>query len=191
MHTKHQTPAGASEIAVSETVKQVNAEALDLLIRRRHLSRRILHLKKIMKGLRELATNNKLIGCDSGRTTESRAAERAKHGNDTIPSEHTVRLKESSRPVRSWALKVALVRACRIALLEAGGTASPDEIRRLIIRRGSFWFADAGSADREIIRTLGAMTDTGEVRPLEDNSRLLWERIAPEQETETSSRSYS
>jgi hypothetical protein len=184
-----QTPVDATEIAVSETVKQVYAEALGLLRRRRELSRRILSLRKIMKSLGDLATNNTLIGCDSGHTTGPRAAERAKLCHDSIVSKRIVRHMESTRQGPSQPLKVALARACRIALLEAGGTASPNEIRRLIIRRGSFWFADAGSADREIMRTLRTMTESGEVRLLEDNSQLLWQRTASVRETETSCRS--
>jgi hypothetical protein len=94
----------------------------------------------------------------------------------------------SSPSGRSRHLQVTLTRACRIALLEAGGAASTDDIHRLIVRRGSFSFSLAayGSADAAIIRTLKAMTRSGEVRRIETLSQLLWQQTAQDRESWTS-----
>ena len=73
-------------------------------------------------------------------------------------------------------------RACRIALMEAGGAASLDEIRALIIRRGSFAFLESGSSDSEILQTLIRMGVSGEVRCLQNHPQPVWERIAPPEE---------
>ncbi len=178
-----QTPAVAHAIAVSETVKQVNAEALELLLRRKQLNQRILRLRKIMRGLGNLATN--AIVADSAPTTQARATERQKRRKDTMPSRRTGGQRESSLPGWSRPLKVALARACRIALLEAGGAASTDDIRRLIVRRGSFSFplVAYGSADAAIIRTLKAMSHRGEVRRIARVSESLWQGTAQDRES--------
>jgi hypothetical protein len=178
-----QTPAVAYEIAVSETVKQVSAEALELLTRRKQLNQRILRIRRTMRGLGNLAT--KAIVGNSAPTTQARAAERDQLRNHTIPSRRTGGQMDSSLPGWSRSLKVALTRACRIALLEAGGTASTDDIRRLIVRRGSFTFplATYEAADAAIIRTLKAMTHSGEVRGLAHVSESLWQRTAQDRES--------
>lgn len=179
-----QTSSAVSQSAVSETVKRVNAKALDLLTRRTEINRRIRCLHQVMRGLRDLATNATFNGCDA--TPPACATERTGPGNNSTPREHTVGQMWSPLPGQSQHLPAGLTRACRVALMEAGGTASPDEIRTRIVRRGSFSFADSGSAEAEIIQTLEAMTDDGEVRRLDDSPQSLWQRIAPLRESDTS-----
>ena len=183
-----QTPVGASEIAISETLKQVKAKALELLLRRRQLNRRISRLNKTMKGLRDFATVETFMGCDSARPAQACAKEPARPQNYTRSRGDAGGRMGSSPSGRSRHLQVTLTRACRIALLEAGGAASTDDIHRLIVRRGSFSFSLAayGSADAAIIRTLKAMTRSGEVRRIETLSQLLWQQTAQDRESWTS-----
>lgn len=175
-----QTPAVGNAIAVYETVKQVNAEALDLLTRRKQLNQRISQIRRIMKSLGNFATNA-VVG-DSAPTIQVCATE---FRTDTIPSGRTCGQIESSLPGLSRPLKLALTRACRIALLEAGGTASTDDIRRLIVRRESFSFplAAYGSADAAIIQTLKTMAHSGEVRRIARTSESLWQRTVRDRES--------
>jgi hypothetical protein len=153
-----QIPSAVSAIAVSETVKQVSAKAFDLSTRRKEIVRRIGFLNNVMKRLRDVATHTTNIDCAIVPTA---------FGDVTDPSTDP---------------KSELTRACRIALVEAGGRASIDEIRRRIVRRESFWFADPGSAKAAIHEILKAMTVSGEVRRLDNGSKSLWLRNAPEWE---------
>jgi hypothetical protein len=146
------------ESAVSETVKQVSAKALEFSTRRKEINRRIGFLNNVMKGLRNVAND----------TTY--------HSHDLTP----IAAAAATDPSRD--LKGELTRACRIALVEAGGCASIEEIRRRIVRRESFVFAGPGSTKAAIHRTLKAMTASGEVRRLDSGSKLLWQRNPPDRE---------
>lgn len=77
-----------------------------------------------------------------------------------------------------------LKRACRIALAEAGGPASPEDLRARIARRGSFPFTNAEGPIAAIARTLRSMAEQGEVRRHEDGQNGRWE-CAHEQESPT------
>jgi hypothetical protein len=180
---RFQAPSAVSESAVSETAKRVHAKALDLLTRRAEINRRIRCLQKLMQRLQEFATNSTFAGSDVA--APERKTERTRPRNNNTQHGHTVGQMRSSLPRPSKQLQAGLMRACRIALMEAGGAASPDEIRTRIVRRGSFSFADSGSADAAIIRTLNTLTDGGEIQRLEDGPQSLWQRVAPEQESDT------
>jgi hypothetical protein len=53
-------------------------------------------------------------------------------------------------------------RACRIAFLEVGGTATPKELYSAIVRRGSFSFGvHDGDAITAIVRTLTSVAGAG------------------------------
>jgi hypothetical protein len=176
---RFQTLPDLSESAIAETVKQVNAQALDLLSRRSEINRRIRHLHQVMKGLRDLATRKTCNGSDETPPTGS--AERNRLDDCTSRA----RAFRESRPHASCRSKnqiEELTRACRIALMEGEGTASTDEIRWRIIRRGSFSFADSRVAETSILRTLQAMSHGGEVRQVDNNSESLWQRTAAEGE---------
>lgn len=57
-----------------------------------------------------------------------------------------------------------LMRACRIALMEAGGTATPHQVQSLIERRGSFSFARVPeSASDSVQQILDIMYRAGEL----------------------------
>jgi hypothetical protein len=172
-----QMPAGASEIAVSEAKEQVSAKARDLLNQRKQLNRRILRLSEMIKGLTEFATNATSVSCESAPKARAYATGLTRPRNGAIPSGRTNEEMGFSSPGRTRHPRPALTRACRIALLEAGGTASPDEIRRLIVRRGSFSFSFAahGSADAVIVRTLELMVRSGEARRIKPLSQSLWQ----------------
>jgi len=172
--SRFQTSSATRESAVAETVKRVNAEAFDLLIRRAEINQRIRCLHQVMKALQELAANRTLNVC-----VAAHHAPVASPVNQSTPHRYSVVWMRSPMPDRSQHLPAALMRACRIALMEAGGTASADEIRARILRRGSFRFADSGLADTAIIQTLNVMTDGGEVRRLEAGSQSMWQRIVP------------
>jgi len=175
--TRFQPTSAVRETAVSETVKRVNAEALDLLTRRAEINQRIRCLHQVMKALRDMATNATFNICERGRPEP--AFDRTGPANLSTPRRRLVGQRRSCISDRPEHLPAGLTRACRIALMEAGGTASPEEIRASIVRRGSFSFADSGFPDTEIMRTLTVMTERGEVRRLETGSRSVWQRIAP------------
>jgi hypothetical protein len=155
------TASALSESAVCETVKQVSARALDLLTRQGEINRQILHLRRMMKGLRDNSND----------------------GPVAAPACVTIRKvlqgvgQVQSPPLRdSRDRDERLARACRIALMEAAVPASSDELCKRIARRGSFSFTDAGSADAAITQTLEAMANSGELSRLEATPKGLWQR---------------
>lgn len=165
-----------SRSGIVETVQRVESQALDLLIQRVEIDIRIRSLHKVVNGLRHMATNATFNGCYAAPPT--RAAEQTKKDNRT--SRRGREMERTLHPLPGWSrqMRAGLMRACRIALMEAEGTASLDEIRRRILRRESFSFADSTSADAAIIRAMRAMANSGEVRRLEGESQPRWERIA-------------
>jgi len=70
-----------------------------------------------------------------------------------------------------------LVRACRIALLETYDPLSVNEIYARIVRRGSFHFGDAPSAESSITRQLLRMASHGEVLRIVTAYQTKWQRI--------------
>jgi hypothetical protein len=172
---RFQQSSALSRSGVFETLRRVESQALDLLSQRIEIDLRIRSLHKVVNGLRHMATNAGFDVCHAA--THTRATERTKKDNRTL---RRGRAMERMHPLPGWSrqMRAGLVRACRIALMEAEGTASLDEIRRRILRRGSFSFEDSTSADAAIIRAMEAMAHSGEVRRLEEGSQSRWERIA-------------
>jgi len=182
----------STEGAVAETVRKVNAQALALLSRRVEINRRILSLHRVVHGLRGLATNaasgtypSTLAAPDRAVWTPSTEQAKDEAGTHASNSsrEHTVGRIRSSQSKHDLAV---LSRACRIALMEAGGPASLDEIRSRIDRRKSFAFSDSESAGAPLTRTLNRMRDGGEVRCITSGFQSLWRRVAPVSETDSS-----
>lgn len=69
-----------------------------------------------------------------------------------------------------------LTRACRIAFTEAGGIATPNEIRLSILRRRSFVFASLNQDPVEaVVRILNVMANAKEVRRLTDDQYSRWQ----------------
>jgi len=187
-------PSGVTEGAVFETVRRVNAEALSLLTRRSEINRRIRHIHRLMHGLRNLAGNTLLSG-NSGSLTvqETRVIHPCTKqlANQPACRASTTRRGELSQSRRLSTdgpnhLFGRLRRACRIALMEAGGAASLDEIRSRIVRRGSFSFPDSAPSDSVITQTLDSMAVSAEVRRLQSGARLVWQRIMPAEEIDAS-----
>lgn len=174
---RFQTSSVVSKSAVSETVRRVNATALDLLTRRAEINRRIRCLHQVVQGLRDLGSRDLATVTASHANNERSASE--SEANTYSPREHIAGRRRSPWAGGSKHMLAGLSRACRIALMEAGGAASLDEIRSRIIRRGSFSFTDSAFASAAMLRTLHAMTDAGEIRRLEEGPQSRWQRISP------------
>lgn len=172
-----------SQSAVSETVRRVNATALDLLTRRAEINRRIRCLHQVVQGLKDLGSRDLATITASHANTERPAAGRETRANP--PRQYTAGVRRSPLPDPSKYLLAGLSRACRIALMEAGCGACLDEIRARIVRRGSFSFTDSAFAKTAMLRTLHAMTDAGEIRRLEEGLQSRWQRISPTGEIDT------
>jgi regulator of replication initiation timing len=72
-------------------------------------------------------------------------------------------------------LQEELYRACRIAFLELGGTATPEALHLAIVRRGSFSFAALQEEPiAAIIRTLTEMAQSGEATCSTNGSEPQW-----------------
>jgi hypothetical protein len=195
--TRFQTSSTMSESAVSETVRRVNATALDLLTRRAEINKRIRCLHQVVQGLRDLGLRDLGLRDLGSRDLGSRdlglrnlATVTTSHATTArFTGERELRVKSPGEPTAggrrsaiasgSRRLRAGLTRACRIALMEAGGAASLDEIRSRIVRRGSFSFYDSSLAEAAMIRTLHSMTADGEIRRVEDGPQSLWQRICP------------
>lgn len=166
--------------SVIETVKRMNDEACGLLDRRSEINRRIRELYQRLHGLNSPSINEERF-VDTVAKTESQASRRRAgplpHG--ASPGE---RIASENLPLHSPMPKHAVARlrrACRIALLEAGGEASLEEIRALIMRRGSFAFVESESSCTAILHALRRMRDCGEIRRVKIGAEPVWERIPP------------
>lgn len=171
-----QIPPAAIESAVSETVKRMNASAHDLMVRRAEINRRIHRIQRMMEGLRALAVSQTCIRSDARPAEPKHEVSRfgpndsiGKHANGGALDRQLLNGAKQSEP--------GLSRACRIALLESS-TASLEEIRERIVRRGSFSFAEPPSADATIVLTLNLMAAVGEIRCVEIENQKCWQRIA-------------
>jgi hypothetical protein len=156
--------SAAIDTSVSETIKRINASAIDLVAKRSEIDLRIRLVQQVMRGLRYLEARQAFDGSyaqslDSGRTKEPPARRNSRRRTDD-----------------GGALPV-LTRACRIALMEAESAASLEEVHTRIIRRGSFLFSDSESSAKAILSALNAMTDRGELRRLDNRDQALWQRI--------------
>jgi hypothetical protein len=99
-------------------------------------------LRQTLRGLRQ----------GVGHSSENSSAALIAQPSDTPRDLHCNFRSEHLPPGRS-----RLHRACRIALLEAGGKATPEEIYLRILRRGSFSFRYRESPVAAIARVLGMM----------------------------------
>ena len=171
-----QLSPAAIESAVSETVKRMNASAHDLMVRRAEINRRIHRIQRVMEGLRSLALSQTSIRSDARLPQAKHEVNRfgphdsiRKHANGGAQNRQLLDGAKRTEP--------GLSRACRIALLESS-TASLEEIRERILRRGSFSFAESASADAAIIHALDFMVEIGEIRCVEIANERRWQRIA-------------
>jgi hypothetical protein len=190
---RSQKSSPVSSSAVSETVRRVNAQALALLSRRAEINRRIHCLHRVVQGLRDLATSK---GCDARDAVSTHAANpvqsrgTASPGDCSSPLDPNVGRMGAEVALQPRLMIAGLGRACRIALMEADGAASVDEIRSRIVRRGSFVFSDSGFANMAIARTLNIMKDNGEIHVVKsgnqyhNKNQTLWQRAQPSKEIE-------
>jgi hypothetical protein len=177
-----------TESAVAETVKRVNAQALALLTRRVEINRRIRSLHRMVHGLRDLAASHPYTPTAAApqHATLMPSTEQANEESEArdTNSSHESKIGRTRSGLRSQSRHelAVLSRACRIALMEAGEPASPDEIRLRIDRRGSFAFHNSESANAAITRTLSVMRDSGEARCVScvtSGPQSFWQRIPP------------
>jgi hypothetical protein len=164
-------------IALSNTLVQVNEEMFNLLSRQNEINQRIRSLHKLIRGLRFLAGSD----VPDRNETERSAVVSSKVHRDLQFKQQVNSARQMARHrFRPTPRKDALSRACRIALLEAGGIASLEEIQLRITRRGSFSFINSSFASASLIRTLNTMARAGEVCCQGDGSQSKWRRMAPE-----------
>ena len=163
----------ANENALSNTLVQVNEEMFHLLGKQGEINQRIRRLHKLIRGLRLLAGSD---GLQRSETERSAVIPSKPHGDLKFKRQvNSVRHRSRSSPRND-----ALSRACRIALLEAGGIASLEEIQSRITRRGSFSFNNSSFASDSLIRTLNALARAGEICCQDNGSQSKWRRVAPE-----------
>jgi len=122
-------------------------------------------LRRLLEQRSEVERRMRSLGCTL-RGLQLGVGRRASDGMDRCRpgvSEGSLRLRgqwreqAGDRPFRLRGRRTRLARAVRIALLEAGGAASAEEIYARIVRRGSFFFGDTGVAVEEVARALEAV----------------------------------
>jgi hypothetical protein len=117
------TSSAETEGAFSQTVKRMNAEALDLLIRRAEINRRIRCLQQVMQGLRELAPGAELDGRDARMGGSNTAGSNTATEQPRTPADGAAIGQPGERivfhlPGGPKPALPGLSRACRIALME-------------------------------------------------------------------------
>jgi hypothetical protein len=194
MATQPDTSSAMSRDAVQKTLRRISAEALSLLARRSEINGRIRDLHQLLHRLGSSSTESstesstktvRFVGAgadtrwrSAGQTTNSPLYDKEAQPGCTV-------LRSRSRPSSlPKHMLPRLRRACRIAILEAGGMASLEEIRVLIARRGSFAFVESDPSDSVILQTLIRMRVSGEVRCLENHPWPVWHRITPPEEVD-------
>jgi hypothetical protein len=155
--------------SLSEVTKLVQTELQGLLERRIAIRRRTRSLQQVLRGLQQGVGGDSLydLSTEVPLAKTPCASERQAGRNVVRPR----------RPPSNDAC-VSLRRACRIALLEAGGEASPQQIYSYIARRGSFSFANLEYAGGTIVQMLHIMAKDGETRTLDGAPCSRWQLIA-------------
>ena len=158
---------------------------LSLLIARdQELRQRIRSIHKVLRGLEEMA---RMPALDCGPTTAEypTAEQLTADGMTAVGPERrrsdqhpptSQRTSQGTSQRTSSPPTASLRRACRIALMEAGGTASLEEICARIERRGSFSFVDLDHALGTLVQVLEDMALDGEVCCLKQGSCWRSER---------------
>jgi len=154
---------------VDVLITQMRTELFDLVTQHREIVQRIRSLRKVMHGLQEI----------SAPPLWARQASRAGREKVLIPSSDRRNIgPPASRLCGSTNANIRLQRACRIALMEAEGAASLDEICARIRRRGSFYFATEKCRTADLLQTLEAMARHGDIRQLQRGSLQGWQLMA-------------
>ncbi len=153
----------------------LQSELTDLSRRRSDINRRIRLLERTVRGLR--AGVGQGVGLPLASSNAQQGADRTfPRGPGEISSaEPTAGQPQLQRDDSLPPAVPQLQRACRIALAEAAGPASPEDLYSRIARRNSFPFTNLEVAVAAIVQTLNSMADAGEVRRL-GSSAGLWAR---------------
>jgi hypothetical protein len=163
-----------SQTSVCKVVKFVHDELYGLLTQREGIEKRIRNLRQVVNGLRRFAEQPALRAhSDQGLPSEELDTER---DGRKIPSQlsHQLGLEPAN-----------LRRACRIALMEATGPASLEEIHSRIARRGTCPTISWELVHPLLVGALNGMTENGEVRCLASGSSVRWQRIESSNEEGT------
>lgn len=162
--------------SVSEVLKLAHGELRELRAHYRAVTERIRKLRIVVDALGELD--------DQGTRADGEENLRSSGHRPNFNSNRTSAIgnysREKNKPQkRIRSLNPDLCRACRIALMETLEPASPEDVYRRIVRRGSFRFATPESARSSIVRELHALYDGGELERIEGSRATLWQRIIP------------
>lgn len=163
--------------SAAEVLGAVLTELRQLRASYKEISRRIRVLRSTVDALREFEGGPADDCLDPAWPVSRTQNEAWLHRNvETLPS--CARMAGRRTWLRGGSSD--LRRACRIALMETSHHPICDEeIYRRIVRRGSFRFADSGSAARAIALELSAMVEIGEIRIVPGPFKRLWQRIPP------------
>jgi hypothetical protein len=150
---------------VQRVLTLLRAELDELAGRKAELERRKRKLLRLRYSLLAGALRSPAFGAGSLKSPRQRKrVERAKSNARKSRRQH----KE-------------LTRACRIAFLDAGGSATPDQIYWLIVRRRSFSFIDLDEEPASAIaRTLHLMAETGEATCITNDPNSCWRLLTTE-----------
>jgi hypothetical protein len=168
----HHAELGVAAVSgpLSSVANQIQTELHELVTRADDLRQRIRSIRKVLRGLQDMA-NPSSFESGAARSTWPRA------NADSVVNGRIHRYSPSISRRTPRREAVSLERACRIALMEVAGSASIEEIYGRIVRRGSFSFTNLKHAKPPLAEVLHAMTCAGEVRCLRNGARWRWERV--------------
>ena len=125
----------------------------------------------IRQEIDQLVNQKTILGRRSRNLRRQLTAARSTQAFGPVVSAAKVRARAVSRRAATRSFNDAtlhsydkLRRACRIALMDSGGTANADQIHSLIVRRGSFDFSDLNTSSFDsIMQALKMMYEAGEL----------------------------
>ena len=146
------------QCSLRKVVKALQHDIDELLRQKIVVAARIRHFQQQLSRKRVFGTHKSLV---TGKITLKLRSRRGSRIPPTDPSHEAMKSSHD-----------ALKRACRIALMEAGGPANAERVFSLIVRRGSFVFScQDEEALHLVINTLTIMHEAGELsRSTEDQT---------------------
>ncbi len=175
--TENGLPTKASDVssAVPLLVDQLRTELSALNINKQEIRQRIQRLRRVIRCLQEVAKQSICGESNSGLDASP------PNQGDRVSEECSISVSQPgiSFPRRKARVPdLRLMRACRIALIEAS-PASLEEIQARIARRESFPIPSPAWDRSALRRVLHVMTQDGEVRLLNGPRGCRWERVPP------------
>ncbi len=168
-----------SQVSLLEVAKAAGLELRELRARQRAVTKRIRNLRIAVGALRQMKARG--ISARMGQNTRTSRLERTTQSVELhSKGEPNLTFQTQETPFQNQDLG----RACRIALLETTEPVSLDEIYNRILRRGSFFFANADVAAWAIGRELNTMAAEGQIHKVEVASKPRWQRVSMVQEDE-------